>query len=270
VNDVDFELITQVQKNVWSLGDFAKIGELTMIVGEELCEAVDVFPGERVLDVACGQGNASVAAARRTWNTVIGLDYVPALLERARERAASEHLDIEYIEGDAQNLPFEDASFDVVLSTFGAMFAPDQSRTAQEILRVTRPGGRIGMANWTPDGYVGGMFSTATKHAPVPPGVPSPTDWGTEAGLRALFGDGVSELRLDPDVYTFRFPSFEAWLGYFREWFGPIQMAFARVGEEGVPALEADLRQNFERFDRGEGRAMVVPAEYSRVVAVRA
>jgi SAM-dependent methyltransferase len=270
MNDIDFSVVTKIQQAVWSEGDFAKIGELAMVVGEELCEAVDVFPGELALDVACGQGNASMAAARRSWAPVVGLDYVPALLERARERAASEHLDIEYVEGDAQNLPFDDASFDVVLSTFGAMFAPDQARTAAELLRVTKPGGRIGMANWIPEGFVGGMFKVGAKHAPPPPGVQPPSRWGTEEGLRELLGDGVSELRIEPGFLVMRYPSFDAWLAYFREWFGPIRMAFARVGEEGAPALEADLRELFERFDRGEGRAMVVPSEYARVVAVRA
>ena len=204
--DVDLEVVKQVQQKVWSEGDFARIGELAMIVGEELCEAVDVMPGERVLDVACGAGNATMAAARRSWAPVIGLDYVPALIERARERAAGEHLDIDYVEGDAENLPFDDGSFDVVVSTFGAMFAPDQPRTAAELLRVTNSGGRIGMANWVPDGFVGTMFMTISKHAPPPPGIEPPIRWGTEERLRELFGDGISDLQMERKALRMRYP----------------------------------------------------------------
>ncbi len=269
MNDVDLGAVKQVQQQIWSKGDFAKVGELAMIVGENLCEAADVSPGERVLDVACGSGNAAFAAARRTWTKVTGLDYVPALLERARERAATEHLDIDFVEGDAEALPFDDGQFDVVLSTFGAMFAPDQAKTAAELLRVTRPGGRIGMANWTPDGFVGGMFQTVSQHAPLPPGVEPPVRWGTEERLRELFGDGISDLRAEVDHLTMRYPSFEAWLEFFKTWFGPMQMAYARVGEEGEQALTDDLRALFDRFNRG-GEAMVIESEYLRPVAVRA
>lgn len=270
MNDIDLEAVKQVQQVIWSQGDFAKIGELSMNIGEELCDAVDIFPGERVLDVACGAGNASMAAARRTWTQVVGLDYVPALLERARERAESEHLDIEYVVGDAENLPFEAASFDATLSTFGAMFAPNQPQTAAELLRVTKPGGRIGMANWTPEGAVGQMFKIVSGHAPPPPGVAPPIRWGTEDGLRELFGDGISELRLESAVLVWRFPSVDAWLEFFRTWFGPLKMAYARVGDEGAEALTADLRDLATRSNRSGGEPMVVDAEYLRVVAVRA
>jgi SAM-dependent methyltransferase len=267
---IDLEVVKQVQQKIWSEGDFAKVGELHINVSEALCEAVDLFPGERALDVACGQGNTAMAAARRSWERVVGLDYVPALIERARERAACERLDIEYLVGDAENLPFEDASFDVVLSTFGAMFAPNQQRTADELLRVCRPAGRIAMANWVPAGYVGQMFATIIKHAPPPPGVDPPILWGTEERLRELFGTGISDLRIEHAYLQMRYPSFDAWLDYFRTWFGPMKMAFARVGDDGADALTADLRELVDRFDRGEGRAMVVPAEYLEVVAVRA
>jgi len=270
MNAVDLGAVKAVSQAIWSQGDFAKIGEAQMIVGENLCEAVDVFPGERVLDVACGSGNGAFAAARRSWTTVTALDFVPALLKRGRERAETEHLDIEFVEGDAEALPFQDASFDVVLSTFGAMFAPDQPRAAAELLRVTKSGGRIGMANWTPDGFVGGMFQTASKHAPPPPGVEPPIRWGSEERLRELFGDGITDLRLRTAHMTFRYPSFEAWLEFFQAWFGPMKMAYARVGEEGAQALTDDLRANFDRFDRGGGRAMVANADYLEVVAVRA
>jgi ubiquinone/menaquinone biosynthesis C-methylase UbiE len=270
VEGIDLEVVKQVQQRIWSDGDFAKVGELHVIVSEELCEAADIFPGERVLDVACGSGNTAMAAARRSWAKVIGIDYVPELIARARERAAVEQLEIEFIEGDAESLPFEDGSFDVVMSTFGAMFAPNQPRAAAELLRVCSPGGRIAMANWTPDGFVGEMFKTISAHAPLPPGVEPPIRWGTEARLRELFGDGITELRLEPTHMQSRYPSADAWLDYFRTWFGPMKMAFARVGSEGEEALATDLRALVERFDRGGGRAMVVPAEYLEVVAVRA
>lgn len=266
----DLQAVTQVQQQVWSTGDFAKIGVSGQIVQEQLCEAVDVMPGRRLLDVACGAGNGAIAAARRHCEAV-GLDYVPALLERARERAAVEGYGIEFVEGDAQALPFEDASFDYVISSFGAMFAPNQEKTAAEMLRVCRPGGKIGMANWTPTGLVGGgFFKVNAEHAPPPPGVPPPVLWGTEERLRELFGDGVSELTVNNQYLTFRYPSPEAWLAFFREYFGPMMMAFARVGDDGAPALERDLLDVMRKANRAGDEALVAPAEYLEVVAVRA
>jgi ubiquinone/menaquinone biosynthesis C-methylase UbiE len=263
----DLAAVTQVQQGVWSQGDFAKIGALAQIVGERICETVDVIPGERVLDVACGAGNAATAAAR-CFAEVVGVDYVPGLLEAGRRRAAVDGLEVEFVEGDAQALPFGDASFDVVLSTFGAMFAPDQAKAANELLRVCRPGGRIAMANWTPEGLV--FFQVLAKHAPLPPGVDPPFLWGTEGRVRELFGDAISELRIEPRTFNFRYRSPEHWLEFFRAYFGPIMMAFARVGEEGAPALEADLLEVMREHNRAGESALVVPAEYVEVVAVRA
>ena len=266
----NLEAVTQVQQQVWSQGDFAKIGVAAQIVQEELCEAIDVLPGRRLLDVACGAGNGAIAAARRQAEAV-GLDYVPALLERARERAAAEGYEIEFVEGDAQALPFEDASFDYVISTFGAMFAPDQEKAAAELLRVCRPGGKIGMANWPPRGLVGGgMFKVIAGHAPPPPGVPPAVLWGTEERLRELFGDGVSELTVTDRQVNFRYHSPEQWLAFFREYFGPMMMAFARVGEEGAEALERDLLDVMRKANRAGDEALVAPADYVQVIAVRA
>ena len=266
----DLESVTQLQQTAWSAGDFAKIGNRAQIVGERLCETVDLLSVERVLDVACGSGNTALAAARR-FAEAVGVDYVPELLARGRERAAAEGLEVEFVEGDAQALPFDDASFDVVLSTFGAMFAPDQERTARELLRVCRPGGRIGMANWTPEGLIGGgMFGVMAKHAPPPPGLSRPSEWGTEERLRELLGEGISDLRLEPRTINFRARSPEHWLEYFRTYFGPIKMAFARVGEEGAPALEAELLELMRTHNRAGDRALVAPAEYVEVVATRA
>jgi ubiquinone/menaquinone biosynthesis C-methylase UbiE len=262
----DFGVMTEVQRKIWSQGDFAKIGNRAQIVGERLCEAVDVIPGERVLDVACGSGNAAIAAARR-FGEAVGVDYVPELLAHGRERAEADGLEVEFVEGDAQALPFEDASFDVVLSTFGAMFAPDQPQTAGELLRVTKSGGRIGMANWTPDGIA--FFQVIAKHAPLPPGIDPPVLWGTEERLRELFGHGISDLKVEKRIFNFRYRSPEHWLEFFRAYFGPIMMAFARVGEDGAPALERDLLDVMRSNNRAGEKALVVPAEYLEVVATR-
>ncbi len=266
----DFKAVTQVQQQTWSKGDFAMVANLVYNASETLAEALQIVPDERVLDVACGSGNGAIAAARRSWGGVIGADYVPALLERGRERAAAERLDVEFVEADAQELPFEDASFDVAMSIFGAMFAPDQEKTAAELLRVVKPGGRIGMNNWTPDGAVGQMFKTISKHAPPPPGLDSPLRWGTEEGARELFGDSVSELRIERRLSRQPFRSADHYIEFFRTYFGPTQMAYERVGPEGEAALTGDLRAFLEGANNAGERAMVLEAEYLEVIAVRA
>jgi ubiquinone/menaquinone biosynthesis C-methylase UbiE len=266
----DLGAVTQVQQQIWSRGDFAKIGTSAQMVAEALCEEMDILPGGRLLDVACGAGNGAIAACRRNVDGV-GLDYVPALLDRARERAAAEGFGIEFVEGDAQALPFEDGSFDYVMSTFGAMFAPDQEKTASELLRVCRSGGKIGMANWTPRGLVGGgVFKVSAEHAPPPPGVPPPVLWGTEERLRELFGDGVSEISVNQRFWNFRYPSPEAWLEFFKQFFGPMITAFERVGDDGAASLENDLLEVMRSANRAGDAALVAPAEYAEVVAVRA
>jgi len=271
MNDApDLRAVTQVQQQIWSKGDFAMVANLVYYPAEHLAEALDLVPGERVLDVASGSGNAAIAAARRTWGNVVSSDYVPALLERGRERAAAERLEIEFVEADAQALPFEDASFDVVTSIYGAMFAPDQQKTADELLRVVKPGGRIGMGNWCPDGAVGTMFKTISKHAPPPPGVPSPLLWGTEEHLRSLFGDGVSDLRVERRTSRQPFRSPDHYIEFFRTYFGPTQMAYERVGPEGEGALTDDLRAFLTDVNKAGERAMVLEGEYLEVVATRA
>ncbi|MFN8163018.1 MAG: methyltransferase domain-containing protein [Solirubrobacterales bacterium] len=266
----DFAAATKVQQRTWSEGDFAMVAGIVSLPADELAEALQIYPDERVLDVACGSGNGAIAAARRAWGNTVGCDFVPALLERGRARAATEHLEIEFVEADAQDLPFEDASFDVVMSIFGAMFAPDQERTAAELLRVAKPGGRIGMANWTPDGGVAGLFMTVAKHAPPPPGVLPPVLWGTEARLRELFGDGISDLRIERRRSRQPFRSVDHYLEFFRTYFGPIKMAFERVGPEGEEALANDLRQFLEENNTAGERALVFEPEYLQVVATRA
>jgi SAM-dependent methyltransferase len=267
----DLKAVTQMQQKTWSEGDFAMVANLVFNVAENLAEALEIVPDEQVLDVACGSGNGAIAAARRAWGNTVGADFVPALLERGRERAAAERLEIEFVEADAQDLPFEDASFDVTMSIFGAMFAPDQEGTAAELLRVTKPGGRIGMANWTPDGSVAKMFLTVAKHTGgPPPGVQSPILWGTEERVRELFGDGISGLRVErrPSRQVFRSP--DHYLEFFRTYFGPIRTAYEKVGAEGEAALTADLRTFLEEGNTGGERALVLEPEYLLLVATRA
>lgn len=267
---VDLSAVTDVQQQVWSKGDFSVVAHLVYKVAEDLAEALDLVPGESVLDVACGSGNGAIAAARRTLAKTVGADYVPALLERGRERAAAERLEVEFVEADAQQLPFEDGRFDAAMSIFGAMFAPDQAKTAAELLRVVRPGGRIGMANWTPEGAIGKMFRVTAKHAPPPPGVDSPLLWGTEERLRELFGDGISDLRIQRRISRQAFPSADYYLDFFRRYFGPTQAAFERVGEQGEQALIDDLRAYLAEENAAGERALVIEAEYLEVVATRA
>lgn len=267
----DFAAVTKTQQQTWAEGDFSMVANLVMPVAEHLASSLRIIADEKVLDVACGSGNGAIAAARRAWGNTTGADFVPALLERGRERAAAERLDVEFVEADAQDLPFEDAGFDVVMSIFGAMFAPDQERTAAELLRVCKPGGRIGMANWTPDGGIGAMFMTIAKHTGGPPaGLMPPALWGTEERLRELFGDGITALQIErrPSPQTFR--SIEHYLEFFRTYFGPVKAAFEKVGSEGEAALEADLRALLEEQNTGGEGTLVLEPEYLEIVATRA
>lgn len=267
----DLKAVTQAQQQTWSEGDFAMVASLVVNAAESLAEALEIVPDERVLDVACGSGNGAIAAARRAWGNSVGVDFVPALLERGRERAAAERLEVEFVEADAQDLPFDDASFDVAMSIFGAMFAPDQERTAAELLRVVRPGGRIGMANWTPDGGIGALFLTVAKHVGGPPaGVAPPPLWGLEERLRELFGDGISELRVEKLASRQVFRSADHYLEFFRAYFGPVKTAYDKVGPEGEAALTADLRAFLDEANTAGDRALVLKPEYLQVVATRA
>jgi len=267
----DLQAATRNQQRTWSQGDFAMVANLVYHVAEDLAEALEILPDEQVLDVACGSGNGALAAARRAWGNTVGADFVPALLERGRERAAVDRLEIEFVEADAQELPFDDGRFDVTMSIFGAMFAPDQERTAAELLRVTKPGGRIGMANWTPDGGISGMFMVIVKHTGgPPPGIVPPVAWGTEERVRELFGDGIADLRLERRPSRQAFRSADHYIEFFRSYFGPVRTAYEKVGPEGEAALTADLRTYLEEANLGGERALVVEPEYLRVVATRA
>jgi ubiquinone/menaquinone biosynthesis C-methylase UbiE len=265
---LDLEALKARQQGAWSSGDYAVVGTTLQIVGEELCEALDVRSGQKVLDVAAGNGNVALAAARR-WCDVVASDYVPTLLERARERANAERLSIEFREADAEALPFADESFDVVVSSFGVMFTPDQDRAAAELVRVCRRGGKIGLANWTPDGFIGQLFKTIGKHLPPPPGARSPALWGTRARLAELFEPHASSIKSAQRHFVFRYRSPEHWLEIFKTYYGPLLKTFAALAPAAQSALEHDLTSLIGQFNRSQDGSMVVPSEYLEVVVTR-
>lgn len=265
----DFSAIKQRQQAAWSAGDYAVIGTRLSITGERLCEAVDLQAGESILDVACGNGNASLAAARRGAE-VTGVDYVPALMEHARERATAERMAITFQVGDAEALAWPEATFDVVLSIFGVMFTPRQEQAARELMRVCRPGGRIGLANWTPDSFVGQIFRTLGRYITPPAGLSSPMLWGTEARLQELFGSGVSDMQIKRRDYVFRYRSAAHLVDTFSTYYGPIERAMATLPPEGQAGLTADLTALANHFNRAGQSALAVPSEYLEIVAHRA
>ena len=261
----DLAAVKQKQQAAWSAGDYAVIGTTLQIVGENLCEALDLRAGARVLDVAAGNGNATLAAARR-WCDVTSTDYVGALLERGKARAGAEGLAVQFREADAEDLPYADGSFDVVLSTFGVMFTPNQQRAASELARVCKSGGQIGLANWTPPGFIGELFKLIGRYLPPPAGVKPPSLWGTEERLRELFGDHVATLATERKHFVFRYHTPQHWLDTFRTYYGPVQKAFLAVGAAQEQALAADLIRLVQQFNRASDGAMVVPGEYLEVV----
>lgn len=256
------------QQGAWASGDYAVIGTTLQIVGEQLCETIDLQPGSRVLDVAAGNGNATLAAARR-YCLVTSTDYVDTLLARGRERADADGLDPVFQTADAEALPFADDSFDVVLSTFGVMFTPDQERAAAELLRVCRPGGVVALANWTPEGLIGQMFKTLGSHLPPVPGVKSPARWGTAKGIVELFGDGAAGIDLTPRRFVFRYLSADHFLDVFRTYYGPVHKAFMALGDGGG-ALERDLRDLLRTFNTSAGGTLTAPADYIEAVIRKA
>jgi SAM-dependent methyltransferase len=256
------------QRGAWSSGDYAVVGTTLQIVGEELCEALDLRSGRKVLDVAAGNGNVSLAAARR-YCDVVATDYVPTLLDRAQERASAERLNIEFREADAEALPFANGSFDVVVSTFGVMFTPDQDRAATELVRVCRRGGKIGLANWTPDGFIGQLFKTIGKHVPPSPGARSPALWGIPERMSDSFEPHASSVKSVRKHFVFRYRSVEHWLEIFRNYYGPVLKAFDTLDPAARSVLEADLINLAEQFNRSGDGTMVVPSEYLEVVITR-
>ncbi len=265
---IDLNALKSKQQSAWSSGDYAVIGTTLQIVGESLAEACDLCWDERVLDVAAGNGNASLAAARRG-GKVTSTDYVSALLERGAERARAEHFEIDFQTADAENLPFADASFDVVLSTFGVMFTPNQTKAAAEMLRVCRAGGRIGLANWTPDGFIGQVFKILGKYLPPPTGVQPPSRWGVASHLEALFGSHAAAIQATPMIFNFRYRSAAHFIDVFRTWYGPVHKAFAALSPESAAALEVDLTTLLNRMNRAGDGALVVPSEYLEIIITR-
>jgi SAM-dependent methyltransferase len=263
----DLAAVKGRQQLAWSSGDYAVVGVTLQIVGESLCEAVDLRSNQRVLDVAAGNGNATLAAARR-FAEVVSTDYVPALLERAAERARAERLPVTFRQADAEALPFDDASFDVVLSTFGVMFAPDHEQAARELLRVCRPGGKIGLANWTPDGFIGQLFRTLGRHVPPAPGVPSPALWGSRAHLAGLFGANAS-IQATERQFVFRYHSPAHWLEVFATYYGPVHKALGALEPARRQALEADLGALLDTFNVARDGTLVAPSDYLEVVVTR-
>jgi SAM-dependent methyltransferase len=261
----DYAAIKQRQQATWASGDFAVVGTTLQIVGEMLAEAVDLRSGERVLDVAAGNGNATLAAARR-FADVTSTDYVPALLDKGRRRAEAEGLAVQFQVADAEALPFDDHSFDVVLSTYGVMFAPNQAQAAREMLRVVRPGGRIGLANWTPDGLIGRLFKIVGAHVPPPAGLSSPALWGTEAHLVSLFGPKARDLHVQRKMFPFRYRSAEHFVQVFRDLYGPTHKAFAALDAAGQASLERQIIALLKELDIGGGRGLVAPSEYAEIV----
>lgn len=264
----DLAAIKLRQQATWASGDFAVIGVTLQIVGEILAEAVDIRAHENVIDIAAGNGNATLAAARR-FAQVTSTDYVPALLDKGRARAAAEGLAIDFREADAEALPFPDGAFDAALSTFGIMFTPDHARAAQEMLRVVRGGGRIGMANWTPEGFVGQLFKAIARYVPPPAGLKPPSLWGTEDYLRQLFGSDAASMHVERKLFNFRYGSAAHMLQVFHDYYGPVHKAFAALSPDAARSLEQDLLQLLERANVAGPDALVVPGEYLEVVITR-
>ena len=264
----DFAAIKQRQQATWASGDYAVIGTTLQIVGETLAEAADIRAGEAVLDVAAGNGNASLAAARRYAN-VTSTDYVPALLDKGRARAQAEGLTIQFQQADVEALPFDDAAFDVVLSTFGVMFAPDHRSAAREMLRVLRPSGRIALANWTPGGFIGRLFKVIGAHVPPPAGVQPPALWGTEPHLVELFGTQAAQIRCERRHFNFRYRSAAHWVDVFRDLYGPTHKAFAALDTTGAQSMERAITALLDELNVAGPDSLVVPGEYLEIVITK-
>ena len=264
----DLTALKARQQAAWTSGNYAVVGTTLQIVGEQLCEALDLRAGSKVLDVAAGNGMVSLAAARR-WCEVTSTDYVPALLECGRARATADGLSIEFKEADAESLPFDDAAFDVIVSTFGVMFTPNQAQAASELLRVCRPGGRIGLANWTPEGFIGQVFKTLGKYLPPPAGAKSPALWGTRAALDDMFGSQANSIKAESRAFNFRYRSPEHFLDIFKTFYGPVLKAFAALDKASQQDLHNDLFALIVRMNKSGDTTMVVPSEYLEVVISR-
>ena len=264
----DLNALKNRQQAAWASGDYAVIGTTLQLVGELLAEACDLRWDEQVLDVAAGNGNATLAAARRGCR-VTSSDFVAGLLQRGVERARAERFEVSFKVADAEALPFADSSFDAVVSTFGVMFTPDHAKAAGELLRVCRPGGRIGLANWTPAGFIGQLFKTMGRHLPPPAGVQPPSLWGVETHLHSLFGERAAAITVTRRTFFFRYRSAAHFIDVFRTWYGPVHKAFAALCADKALALEADLTALLNQLNQGGATSLVVPSEYLEVVVGR-
>jgi len=264
----DFDALKARQHGAWSSGDYALIGATLQIVGEELCEALDLHAGQKVLDVAAGNGNVTLAAARR-WCDVVSTDYVPSLLARGRQRAEADGLQIEFREADAEALPFGDGAFDVVVSSYGVMFTPNQDRAAAELARVCKRGGKIGLANWTPEGFIGQVFKTLGKYLPPPPGARSPALWGTEARIKEMFGASAAAIQAERRNFVFRYRSPEHFVEVFKSYYGPMLKAFAALDATNQQKLHQDLIALIGTMNRADDGTVIVPGEYLEVVILK-
>jgi SAM-dependent methyltransferase len=264
----DLAAMKAKQQGAWSSGDYAIVGSTLQIVGEDLCEALDLHSGQSVLDVAAGNGNATLAAARR-WCDVTSTDYVPALLDRGRARAEAEGWRVEFKQADAEALPFTKASFDAVVSTFGVMFTPDQDKAAAELLRVCKPGGKIGLANWTPDGFIGQVFKAIGRQMPPPAGVKSPALWGTQMRINELFGLGAVSIDARKREFMFRYRSPQHWMDVFKTYYGPLLKTFAALQPSAQADLNGELFELIARLNRAKDGTMVVASEYLEVTIVK-
>ncbi len=265
----DFEAVKMKQNATWASGDYAKIGVTLQIVGEDLAEALDPTPGAQVLDVAAGNGNATLAFARR-WCEVTSTDYVDALLAHGRARAQAESLDVKFQIADAEALPFENAEFDAVVSTFGVMFAPNQEAAARELLRVCRSGGKVGLANWTPDGFIGRLFKTVGKHVPPPAGIKSPALWGDEGWIGNAFAAHAASIEVERRQFVFRYHSPRHFVEFFRTYYGPVHKAFLALDAKAQAAFDADLHATIAEFNTANDGSMRVPADYAQVIITKA
>ena len=265
---IDLNALKARQHGAWSSGDYAIVGTTLQIVGEELCEALDIRAGQSVLDVAAGNGNATLAAARR-WCDVVSTDYVPSLLERGRARASADGLSVEFKEADAEALPFADAAFDVVVSTFGVMFTPNQDRAASELLRVCKSGGKIGLANWTPEGFIGQLFKTLGKYLPPPAGAKSPALWGTKARIDEMFGARANDIQIARRNFVFRYRSAEHFVEIFKTYYGPVLKAFAALDSTSQDGLKRDILALIATMNCSADETMVVPSEYLEIVVIK-
>ena len=266
--EIDLNALKTRQHGAWSSGDYAIVGTTLQIVGEQLCEALDIRAGQSVLDVAAGNGNATLAAARR-WCHVVSTDYVPSLLERGRARASADGLSVEFKEADAEALPFADAAFDAVVSTFGVMFTPNQDRAAKELLRVCKHGGKIGLANWTPEGFIGQLFKTLGKYLPPPAGAKSPALWGTKARIDEMFGAHANDIQIARRDFVFRYRSAEHFVEIFKTYYGPVLKAFAALDGTSQDGLKRDILALIATMNRSGDETMVVPSEYLEIVVTK-